>query len=587
MRRSLVISVAAVVATIASCRDPTEITIVVTTDAKCSDLEGTSIAVGQLGDALENKPPAAVSSQCDSSTGRVATLVVVPSGSRDDEIAFRIVAGVGKAVGDCTAPFGPGCIVARRALHFIPHTPLYVPVHLAVSCAGVPCSATSTCQNGRCVDSRIDGAQCESPAGCELPDGGASPVDGGAPPLDGAPPPPPSDGGSVAAHTLATVGNVASETGFAQQQHIVYATHGARWWLFYVDEADQRVLKTQWSTDFATWTAGASLVLAEASGNEGRNFSVAYADLGGKDVVHIAFSHHESGDANAYHARATLDAGTVTFGAPTLVATSAYIFADAEPDGPVAATSSNGTAYSATGWINEKPFKGFDTVGNMDVFASTSPDDGTTAGPLTSYVLHSWVPLFVHNRALVPLGGAQMLAVWSAGDTSPDPSDLSWSLSASGWSTNASLFGSASATAMNDWSVCAATANDVHAVRRKVNGGANDAYEHFRFDAVAGTWSAGGAIPNDAGAYGTGIVLLTNGPKTSLFAIGSDVQSRVRRTTWDGSSWSPWTTVVGSAAKRAFLSGSGCGSKAHAAITWTEGGAAPYRVVGADVSAMF
>jgi hypothetical protein len=588
MRRTLAIVVATFIAAMASCRDPTEITIVVTTDAKCSDLQGTSIAVGRLGDALEGKPPSSVSSQCDPTTGRIAELVVVPSGSSDDEVAFRITAGIGRAVSDCTPSVGPGCVVARRALHFIPHTPLYVPVHLTLSCSGVPCGPTSTCQNGRCVDSRIDGSQCTSPAGCELPDAGAPPVDGGAPPppIDGGAPPPPADGGSVTAFPLATVGNVASETGFAQQQHIVYATHSARWWLFYVDDADASVLKTRWSEDFATWTAGNSLTLAEASGYEGRNFSVSYADLGGKDVVHIAFSHHATGDANAYHARATIDAAVITFSAPTLVATSAFIFSDAEPDGPVTTTASDGTAYLATGWINEKPFKGFDTVANMDVFASTSPDDGTSSGPLTSYVLHSWVPLFVHNRALVPVGAGQMLAVWSAADTSPDPSDLSWSISTAGWSTNASLFGAATPTSMNDWSVCAETPTRAHAVRRKVNGGANDAYEHFRFDTAQSRWSAGATIPSDLGVYGTGIVLLTSGSKLLLFALGADGATRVRATAWNGSTWSPWFTVVSAAAKRAFLSGSGCGSKTHAAITWTEGNAAPYRIVGADVSSL-
>jgi hypothetical protein len=150
-----------------SCRSPTEITLEVRTDAQCSDLQGISIAVGTLGDALESRPAASTSASCDPITGRIGALVVVPSGSNTDEVGIRVVAGFGKSVASCVAPWGEGCIVARRALRFIPHEPLSVPINLSASCDGVPCDATTTCVNGQCVPARIDSSTCASALGCD------------------------------------------------------------------------------------------------------------------------------------------------------------------------------------------------------------------------------------------------------------------------------------------------------------------------------------------------------------------------------------------------------------------------------------
>src|SRR5439155_14493597 len=131
---------------------------------------------------------------------------------------------------------------------------------------------------------------------------------------------------------------------------LLYATHSARFWFFYVDAASTMLLQTKWSTDFVTWTPGASLTLASSSANEGRNFSVAYADLGGKDVVHVAFSHFVSGNEDAYHARATIDGGAIAFAPEVLMSSGTPPDAKANPDGCVTAIGSDGFVYAATGW---------------------------------------------------------------------------------------------------------------------------------------------------------------------------------------------------------------------------------------------
>src|SRR5438445_8096781 len=95
-----------------------------------------------------------------------------------------------------------------------------------------------------------------------------------------------------------------------------------------------------------------------------------------------------------------------------------------------------------------------DTTGNMDLFVSTTPDDGMGAGALTVDPLHSFVNDYVHNRALAPLGAGQMLAVWSIADMTPNITGLSWASSTAGWAPNAAIFPAPRPMAINDWAVC-------------------------------------------------------------------------------------------------------------------------------------
>ena len=101
--------------------------------------------------------------------GKVGALVIVPSGANDEPIAFRVVAGVDQPFEDCLAETpGPKCIVARRSLHFLPHTSLNVPIALNLVCEGVPCSPDSTCVNHACVAAAVDPSTCTGDVGCPL-----------------------------------------------------------------------------------------------------------------------------------------------------------------------------------------------------------------------------------------------------------------------------------------------------------------------------------------------------------------------------------------------------------------------------------
>jgi hypothetical protein len=93
--------------------------------------------------------------------GYVGSIVVLPSGSSDDAVGIEIVGGLGnKDPKDCTHA-DPQCIVARRSLRYLPHTPLTLPITLELSCAGVACDDPSTtCLSGACVPSTINPDAC-------------------------------------------------------------------------------------------------------------------------------------------------------------------------------------------------------------------------------------------------------------------------------------------------------------------------------------------------------------------------------------------------------------------------------------------
>ncbi len=178
-----------------SCASPTDITVLVLTDFACSDLHDVTVTVGALGRGLETEPYGVSSAVChDHYAGR---LVVVPSGSKSDVVAIKVVGGFGKTkrAEDCVATYeagslgrpsyGPGCIVARRALRYTPHTGLTVPILLRAACEHVACAETETCVQGRCQSAIIaQTASCEG-EGCDesvLLDGGV--LDAPAPAAD-------------------------------------------------------------------------------------------------------------------------------------------------------------------------------------------------------------------------------------------------------------------------------------------------------------------------------------------------------------------------------------------------------------------
>lgn len=164
MRRWLHFAVAAgwvgVTILAAACREPTEITIAITTDVPCNEVAlagGVAIRVGTSTSVESNASSAVVAPDCKA--GVIGTLAIVPSSSVDDQVAIEVAVASRsnpalpfiKSV-DCD-PQNPGnCIIAKRVLRYIPHTALDLPIHLSLKCAGVKCAnPNETCVDGTCV----------------------------------------------------------------------------------------------------------------------------------------------------------------------------------------------------------------------------------------------------------------------------------------------------------------------------------------------------------------------------------------------------------------------------------------------------
>ncbi len=174
------------------CSAPTQITVSVTTD-DCTGTNGTTVTVGELG-SIEDKAPVASKPTCNQGPdgGTIGSLVIVPSGANDATVAVRVILGVGQDPSACVAPtYGPGCIVARRSLQYVPHQNVLLPILMSSACKGVACSENETCVEGACRSATVpDPATCTSGTGCG--EGVLGPADAGgttdAPIGDGGPP---------------------------------------------------------------------------------------------------------------------------------------------------------------------------------------------------------------------------------------------------------------------------------------------------------------------------------------------------------------------------------------------------------------
>lgn len=151
---------------------PTSVTINVRTDLACDDLRSVAIAVGGP-DVMDTRPPQTVTPSCapfDEELSAVGTLVVVPNGANDAELAIRVVAGVGRNADRCTSETGfRGCVVARRLVQFVPGREIELFVDLRLECSDVGCDPRTTCVKRSCVDASVDGNRClDAPCGEDL-----------------------------------------------------------------------------------------------------------------------------------------------------------------------------------------------------------------------------------------------------------------------------------------------------------------------------------------------------------------------------------------------------------------------------------
>jgi hypothetical protein len=390
--------------------------------------------------------------------------------------------------------------------------------------------------------------------------------------------------------TLADATTVASASGSAQQRKIVWAATSQQWWLFYID-GDTTKLKSRYSTgsSFTAWNDGAALTLPVTNSGEGRNFSVTTLAPAGLDVLHLAVSLHTSDFAtsNFYGVRSTIASNAITWGSPLLISSMPSTATNCPWDGPTVTVTADGYLDYTTGWwtTSTGPLAG--TWCDGDIFRSSIADAGGASWSATFPSMPQYMATAggSHAHQVVALSGSDALLGWDA----PDKANVyfGYSTAGSSWvggnssSPEDILFGQSGSNDLNDWSLCALGPSDAHAVRRT----GTSTFEHARWNAGTHAWIAGDSMPADNGQPGTGVVLLTNGSRMAAFAIASDNSRSVRYTTWvAGAGWAQWQTLVGNAADRSFLSGSGCEATAHQVLLWTENQSGDHKVVGAPLT---
>jgi hypothetical protein len=175
-RLSSLLLLGAAFSLVMSCRSPTQIVLNVSTDMPCTDplaWRGVAVYVGKPGRDVDEVSATLVTRECDAN-GAVGSLVVVPSGDKDGEVGLRVVAGIEHTPEDCLEHDYDGCIVARRALRFVPHDSLELEVDLTEDCVSLGCDSEHTCSRGECVESRAFEVQQEASTDGGAPNGGVA-----------------------------------------------------------------------------------------------------------------------------------------------------------------------------------------------------------------------------------------------------------------------------------------------------------------------------------------------------------------------------------------------------------------------------
>lgn len=382
--------------------------------------------------------------------------------------------------------------------------------------------------------------------------------------------------------TIATVTGAtgAQASGNGTQAHIVYATNSRVWWAFYVDPAAPTVLCSAYSADLVTWTAGATVTLANAVGNigDGRYISAAYASIGGADVVHLFCT---CAAQTVYDVRGVLSPTGVVWASPASIPAVSTHATDV-PDGLAGAVASDGGVFVSSGQLDN-------TAGGFDNF--TYNYNATADTSAASWTPGAWTDVKakmatqdINIHAAIPLGGGVVLFLVNDDAVSPAQNVQYCTGSMVGGFSVAEAFATSVAFGNannNEWSACARTATDVHCVRRT---GANS-YEHRRFDGTA--WSDGQSIPAQTSKSGAGVALASDGRDVYLAVIDSAAGNAVQYIKWSGEAmtWGTWQTLDGTSATRTQVStapGSGNGPKLP--FLWTEGAASPFVVKVAGVS---
>lgn len=167
LTRALVLAAAAALSSsflVAACNRATQVELQITTDVPCTakTVFETAVLVGPTTVDLPRSELAFVASTTTCEGGVVGSIVLVPSGSRDQDFRLDVVAAISGQGAERCRSGGAGCIIATRRLRYLEHEAVSLPIVLWGSCVGVSCvDPSATCARGVCTPSL-----CANPQAC-------------------------------------------------------------------------------------------------------------------------------------------------------------------------------------------------------------------------------------------------------------------------------------------------------------------------------------------------------------------------------------------------------------------------------------
>jgi hypothetical protein len=354
------------------------------------------------------------------------------------------------------------------------------------------------------------------------------------------------------------------------------------------------------------------------TGGNGANFSVAYMNASGTDVVHVVLDQPQPQPmlhASSWDLRSTITGGKL--GAPvktalyddTTVGRGLTLTGSGSAcdiiDCPTVAIGGDGKVYEGTGWqIYSSPDPRAGTNCDLDVFQSSVVESGgawSASFAQSGYFVSAG---YTNGHFLMPLPSLNRVA-----GAFPEPGSGN-DYATVAWADDVTTYTGAPGSSMmftgpyvfsdqsrpegsDDWAACRVSDSEIHALRHVVKSGVPTSFDAAITSGKGANWTAETAPPDLASAMvpgssfeGTGLVILSD-PDPShgmiAFAIGAD--GSVSYVPWKQGAWgTSWTQVVLPLAGRAGLAGSGCGST-RPLLFWTEPG--QNQIVGMDVTSLF
>jgi hypothetical protein len=313
----------------------------------------------------------------------------------------------------------------------------------------------------------------------------------------------------------------------------------------------------------------------------GRSLGVAYLNNSPVDVIHADISMAFDGqDGRTGHIRAVVTGTSITW--------ASWNFFD-EPAATWTLPRGNTIGVSTGKFIHTG---GPILQQEVDANARKSNNADTGSSWASGFSLPAVFDGSMLNQnnalAFAPLANNVMLAVYDNGQgTEPNQTNLRYKRSNAngGWpgivvgsqlGGDGNVFATNATINQNDWAVVPVSTSEIFVFRRKGNGTGVDAAS---YNVAANTWSSMSPAPPTFGSgqsfkSGAGLFGATDGTSLWLCAINTDVANSILCTRFDGTAWTPWSTVPGTEIgiqTRNYISGSPVVGNNQIGLIWTEG----------------